>query len=516
MRAVVCCVLLVFGCDDGDAAADDALPPVADAALDSGVAGDATPEPDGSFADGGADPDLGVDPDAAPGPEYARCAPGNHAPPVLESVRRVVVLGDGVAESPNHPYAFPGLLAANPDALFPAWAGLDLATRLPGATLTRWTSAGLSYRAVAEDAAVACGDACLVEDDASLLVVQLGSSDLINLLVSLATDPIVAEDPTAALAPFEAWVEATLALADAPAHFTTRPGIYVFDVPDPTDGSGRLTGLGGDGVGLPIDDIVDPEAVQAIIRAANAAIHSAADRCGATVVEAHDAFLGHGLEADDVTNPNFDLADPSYWLLSVTEPNLRGAHELRRVLWATITGDAPDAAPNLPLAPPPGTLPEVPGAGWANAVVENATSETVAGNPNVARDAEQALGEPTGGTSDVVALGEVGGSITLDLGEGEEALDGDGDDLVVWEAGLQSGGAPEPYRVWVAEAVDGPWFQLGDGAGERAFDFAGTPVGPVRYVRVESLRLAVDVARSLGSIYFPGGEIDAVGAVHLP
>ncbi len=487
-------LLLLPACDDSPSAESppDAAPP----SLDAGA------------------PDT-APPDAAPpdaGPRPTRCAPGPHQPSAADSVRTVVFLGDGASENPSHARSLTALLTRNDDALFPAFAGRDLATLVPDAEVRVLNSAGLSYRALAEDPTRACAGECppAVEGPA-LLFVQQGTSDLINLLVALGTDPELSRDPAAALAPYGADIEATLAIADDPRFFTQRPRLVVVDLPDPTDGSGSLARL-GEGQGLPIEEIIDPEAALGLINAANDALRGAADVCGAEVVGAHAHFLGHGLEADDPFNPHYDLADPSHWLLSVSDPNLRGAHELRRVAWEALTGEGVEAAPMLPELPAPGVLPEVPEGAWAVAVTVSAPTETVDGVPNLATDAERALGPPAEDANDVVALGVVGGHIVLELGA--TATDGPGDDLVVREAGLLSGGAPEPYRVWVAAAAEGPFVRLGDGAGERAFDFAGGGIEAARFVRVESLRLAVDVPRSLGSIYFPGPEIDAVGAVH--
>lgn len=501
----LCCA----ACDDDAQAADPAdLGATVDAAqVVDGPPPDAS-DPDAAAVDMSA-PD-GASPDA--GPALARCAPGPHEPPTLDAVRTVVTVGDGASENPSHARSFVALLARNDDALFPAFAGLDLATRVPDAALRRLNSGGLSYRALAEDATYACVTGCpAAVEGPALLIVQQGTSDMVNLLVAVSTDPNLADDPDAVLAPYRAEVEAAIAIADDPRFFTERPRVLVVDLPDPTDGTGSLATL-GEGQGLPIDEIVDPEAVLALLGAANDAIHDAAERCGAQIVPAHDHFLGHGLEADDPFNPNYDLADPSWWLLSVTEPNLRGAHELRRVTWETLTGEQVEALPALGELPAPGTLPDVPEGAWAVAVTVSSPSEVVNDAPNVATDATRALGPAAEDANDVVALGVVGGYIVVELGA--TATDGPGDDLVVREAGLMSGGAPEPFRVSVAAEADGPFVQIGDGAGERAFDFAGSGVDAARFVRVESMRLAVDVPRSLGSIYFPGPEIDAVGAVH--
>mgnify|MGYP000241440724 FL=1 len=145
------------------------------------------------------------------------------------------------------------------------------------------------------------------------------------------------------------------------------------------------------------------------------------------------------------------------------------------------------------------------------------TAELVDGDttyPNLAADPEEALGAPGGTTGSLVAVGTVGAWFVVDLGADGVATDGEGEDLVVLEFGAQSGGTPEPYRTEVSESPTGPWTRLGDAFGERAFDLADAGITRARYVRVESLAQEADVLGGLGSPYYPGPEIDAVGAVY--
>ena len=85
---------------------------------------------------------------------------------------------------------------------------------------------------------------------------------------------------------------------------------------------------------------------------------------------------------------------------------------------------------------------------------------------------------------------------------------------MVLEYGPISGGTPEPYRVLVSAEEGGPYLHLGDAAGERAFDLREIGLARARFVRIESLVHPVDLP-ALGSPFFPGPEISAVGAVHL-
>lgn len=516
---------LGLGCDDGGSG-DGTRP---EAEVDRSVA-DARPT-DAALgdADAAADPvDTGVadaapadavPPDAAPEAVPA-CAPDGPPLPALADLRRLIVLADGAAENPSHAASHVSLLARNDDARFPAFAGLDLATRAPEVALLRLTSGGASVRGLARAPALMCelGGGCPdpADDRPTVLVVQLGADDLIALLFSYAAG---GGDVEESLVAFASDVRRLLAVVDDPAFFTRRPALVVVNLPDPTDGTGRIDpALFG---GQPVADLLPPEVFLRFLGAANDALRAETERCGGVLVDAHAHFLGHGFESHDLLGPHFDAADPTRWLQGLTEPGLRGAHELRRLLWRALAGDAPGDVPaGVPEEDLPGVLPPVPPEGWADAVVASAVSASTAGPrgpvPNVAADPERALGPPGLGADDAVALGVLGAWLVLDLGAGQEAVDGPGPDLVVMEAGPRSGGAPEPYRVLVSEGPEGPFVRLGDGAGERAFDLAGSGLDRARYVRLESLRFEVDLATSPGSVLYPGPEIDAVGAVHLP
>ncbi len=162
--------------------------------------------------------------------------------------------------------------------------------------------------------------------------------------------------------------------------------------------------------------------------------------------------------------------------------------------------------------------PEVPDNGWAKAVVDadildQFEDESGAIHVNVATDPEQALGPPEGDLSGLVALGLEGNYIIVDLGADTQALDVEGADVVVMELGIENGGFPEPYTVSVASEEDGPYTPLGTGAGPRGFDLSLVELTSARYVRVESTATVELVTSGLGSPLWPGGEIDAIGAV---
>lgn len=101
-------------------------------------------------------------------------------------------------------------------------------------------------------------------------------------------------------------------------------------------------------------------------------------------------------------------------------------------------------------------------------------------------DGPAGLGTPGTG----IGIG-TGGSLTLDLGEGQEVYDGPGNDLVVFErgGGADQSLANEGYEVLVSDAPDSGFVSLGSaygvdrGVGD-GFDLSRGGVASARYVRI--------------------------------
>jgi hypothetical protein len=172
-----------------------------------------------------------------------------------------------------------------------------------------------------------------------------------------------------------------------------------------------------------------------------------------------------------------------------------------------------DSGP-IDAGPPP---PMVPIDGWTNAIAPSDIAADITWNgttyTNMAADPSVVIGPPDG-SSGSVALGDTGHYLVADLGVGEEAYDGPGEDIHVLEIDFFTSGVPEPYAVSVSN--DGIAFTpIGNATGSHRFDLAGTGVASARYVKVESTRTAEDIVTSgIGSPEWPGAEIDAVGAFY--
>jgi len=446
-------------------------------------------------------------------------------------VRRVVTLADNIASNPTTSRGYLAQLIANDSTLFPAFAGKDFTTRLPGVKVVRLDRGGDSYRALAdlEEPFCTCvGSACPTtrpcldtgDGTPTLLIVELGINDLLSVALRLLNDSALRADPQPAIEALRLDVRTVLGFAGRTDMFVRKPMMVVANIHDPTDGVGDLAAIAATFFPIPDASIVPPELARDVMDSFQRMLREEALAAGATLIDVHGHFLGHGYHHDEAANPYHDAADATRWLRSVVDPNLRGAHEIRRVFWNTLTGENIVEVPtNLPPDITLG-LPEIPVNGWANAVVtSDITPEIYAEGltdpfVNVAADPQAAVGPPTAGTVDAVALGVVGAFVVLDMGEGEAVVDGGGDDLVVLEQGPLSGGVPEPYRVALANDPAGPWTTVGDGAGERSFDLAGSGIAGGRYVRVESQAQLVDILGGVGSPFYPGPEIDGVGAVH--
>lgn len=466
------------------------------------------------------------------GPRIDDPADAGFGPVTFPEVRRVVTLADNIASNPTTSRGFLAQLIENDSAVFPSFAGKDLRTRLPGVKIVRLDRGGDGFRSLASVeepfctcAAAACPTdrTCLDRMDTTptLLVVELGINDLFSVALRLLNDATLRDNPTPMIESLRENVRTVLGFAANPAMFARPPLVVMANVHDPTDGAGDLAAIAATFFPIPDPSIVPPELANRVMTEFQTMLREEAGRSGAILVDVHAHFLGHAFHYDDASNPHHDASDATRWLRSVVDPNLRGAHEIRRVFWNTLTGeDVTEIPMDLPADITMG-LPEVPANGWANAVVSSDITMEVQDpdltDPytNVVADPQKAVGPPSmAGNVDAVALGIVGAFIVLDMGEGEEVLDGEGDDLVVLEQGPLSGGVPEPYRVFLSSSPDGPWSVVGDGAGERAFDLAGSGVAHGRYVRIESEAQLVDVIGGVGSPFYPGPEIDAVGAVH--
>jgi len=102
-----------------------------------------------------------------------------------------------------------------------------------------------------------------------------------------------------------------------------------------------------------------------------------------------------------------------------------------------------------------------------------------------------------------------GGYVIVDMGANEVILDGEGDDLRVYEVDQVFYGmdTPEKYEVFVSQDME-TWKSLGEGIGTAEFDLADSNLKWARYVKIEDRETSIS-GRS------PGSDIDAIEALHF-
>jgi hypothetical protein len=407
-----------------------------------------------------------------------------------------VILGDNLSSSPTFNKSYAGLLTENDDALFPDFAGRTLGE------VVQLGRGGNSFRSTARSSEAPDLEA----HDPDVVIVELGSNDLMGVFLRLVRSETLRADFSPEMEEIRTDARAVLATIPSGAR------VFVTNVYDPTDGQGDVAELAAKlippGLGIDVSTLT-PELTLAVIEEGNRVIEEEASAIGATLVDIRAPFLGHGFHAEG----------DDKWMRGIFDPTLRGAHELRRVLWRTITGEDITAIPtDLPPDAIVG-LPPIPDDGWAKAVARAEITKEIHSNetdltyPNSEANTETILGPPNGG-EDILAIGVLGAYVIADLGEATFAADGEGPDIAVVEFGSLSGGTPEPYRVSVSDDLEGPFTIIADGSGEQSFDLADVGLARARYVKVESLASEVDVLNGLGSPIAPGPEIDAIGAVH--
>jgi lysophospholipase L1-like esterase len=197
----------------------------------------------------------------------------------------------------------------------PDWAdfaGSDLATFLPG----------LEFRVLAFDGATSEGVLSLqvpalrsLPKAPRLITLTVGGNDLLTYF------GIAARDAGRAAGHLRSRLKRILASC-----IETLGGtgcVVVGNIYDPTDGTGSIPGSG-----FPpwLDSL-------AVLARFNETIAEVAGGFPVQFVDIHSHFLGHGVRAQDPDFAHHHAEDPTVWYTQLVEPNARGAHEVRRLLW---------------------------------------------------------------------------------------------------------------------------------------------------------------------------------------
>lgn len=212
------------------------------------------------------------------------------------------------------PLGAASLLHRNDDERFPEMAGEDLVTRFPDIAFTNLCEDGATVTDVfalqLDGLEAAVADA---RGEHVLVTLTVGTNDLLHATLSRPS-------PALMKAKARDIIGATDALVERIAAIVPGARLLLTTLCDPTDGTGHAPGV--------LEDDEQPLPVEQIA-ALNAALAALAVRTrGAVLVDAHAAFLGHGVTAPE--------DERWYWRRSPIEPALTGASELRRVWWEAV------------------------------------------------------------------------------------------------------------------------------------------------------------------------------------
>lgn len=238
----------------------------------------------------------------------------------------LVGIGDSVTAGLG---ASPGMgyfdrLVANPKNEFPDMEGKCLSKVLPNLIHRNLAIAGYSSLDCLEHQVPKVG--IQDEDTFGVIVMTVGGNDIIHDYGRSA--PKEGAMYGATLKQADSWIQSFKTRLDAiieqlEAKFPGGCEFFIANIYDPTDGEGDA-----ENAGLP----AWPDGLK-IIAAYNSIIAEAAEkRKNVTLVNMHDAFLGHGIHCRKFWHPHYDARDPHYWYWeNLEDPNDRGYDALRRL-----------------------------------------------------------------------------------------------------------------------------------------------------------------------------------------
>lgn len=209
------------------------------------------------------------------------------------------------------PIGAASLFYRNDEARWPEEQGDDLVTRYPGIAFTNLASDGATIGEVFGEQMPQLAES----DVTSLITLTIGGNDLlsafsnkprISLLEAIARDV----------------AEAYEFLLDALHRARPNALVVLATIYDPSDGTGHIPGVLEQAGPLPLP----------VLAGLNERIRVLAAGTPRTVLaDVHGHFMGHGVTAPE--------DERWYWKRSPIEPNVLGAHEIRR-LWRESVEDA--------------------------------------------------------------------------------------------------------------------------------------------------------------------------------
>jgi lysophospholipase L1-like esterase len=200
------------------------------------------------------------------------------------------------------PLGAASLLYRNDDARWPEEQGADLVTRYPGVELHNLASDAATIGDVFGEQLPQLDE----RDDDTLITLTVGGNDLLSAFANRPRASLLEAIARDVRDAYEFLLDALR---------RTRPNslIVLSTIYDPSDRLGRIPGVLEEAGVLPLE----------VLEGMNDHIRTlAAGTPGTAVADVHARFLGHGASAPE--------AERWYWRRSFVEPNVLGAHEIRR------------------------------------------------------------------------------------------------------------------------------------------------------------------------------------------
>ncbi len=220
-----------------------------------------------------------------------------------------VALGDSI-QTDDYPGAGRGAAALlhrnRPE--FPEFAGRDLVSANPGCQFTMLALDAATTRHVLDEQVP---DLQALDPAPDLVTLTAGGNDFIELF---GVPEHVGRENVASIG--ERVAETLRAIRRA----APRARVLVGTVYDPSDGTGGLGGV----------TVAEWPPGPGLLLELNGVLRAVAKDGGATLVDLHARFLGHGLRAGPVDGDAPGPADGPVWYCRLIEPNRKGAHEARR------------------------------------------------------------------------------------------------------------------------------------------------------------------------------------------
>jgi lysophospholipase L1-like esterase len=213
-----------------------------------------------------------------------------------------IALGDSIStdDYPGEGKGAVSLLYRNENLLYPKFEGQDLETLHPGITFVSLVQDGATTSDVLR---LQVPEAIKLDAAYALFTLTAGGNDILSLQA-------MPEEVLSNLRGIVKILSRTFA----------NSRILVGTIYDPTDGVGDL-----------LEPDIPLKREMSTLRKINEQIRSEFSIGNVAVIDIYQHFLGHGNHCHDPGNAHYHPEDPTCWYMMMIEPNVRGAHEVRKL-----------------------------------------------------------------------------------------------------------------------------------------------------------------------------------------